>query len=47
MIMSKEQPIIDTQEAQTQDAGLDLDSDAPLVPVCPMNPEDGACEACQ
>lgn len=33
-----------TQEPQ----GLDLESDAPLgQPACPLNPEDGECEACQ
>lgn len=26
---------------------LDLDSDAPLAPACPLNPGDEACEACQ
>lgn len=26
---------------------LDLESDAPLAPACPLNPGEGECEACQ
>lgn len=26
---------------------LDLDSDAPLAPACPLNSGEGECEACQ
>lgn len=26
---------------------LDLESDAPLMPACPLNPGEGECEACQ
>jgi hypothetical protein len=42
----------DTQSSQTENQnetqGLDLDSDVPLTPACPMNPEDReGCEACQ
>jgi hypothetical protein len=36
-------------QAQEEVSGyaLDLDSDAPLTPACPLNPGDGECEACQ
>jgi hypothetical protein len=37
-------------QPQTEGSGyaIDLDSDAPLTPVCPLNQGDGeACEACQ
>lgn len=26
---------------------IDLESDAPLAPACPLNPGEGECEACQ
>ncbi|MBU3577567.1 hypothetical protein [Polynucleobacter sp. UK-Kesae-W10] len=44
-------PINETQDSQVDETnatqGLDLDSDAPLAPACPLNPADGTCEACQ
>lgn len=36
-------------QLQTEQAApeFDLESDQPLTPVCPLNPGDGECEACQ
>lgn len=37
------QPIDDLAEGFE----LDLESDAPLAPACPLHPGEGECEACQ
>jgi hypothetical protein len=38
---------LDGSQLRDAHAVLDLDSDAPLTPACPLNPGDGECEACQ